>query len=109
MSFDPATGAGIAIVLPAKNEARGLAEVLPRLTELYPQAQISVVDDGSTDDTAQIAQSLSNHAAEGNIKLIRRKHYLTPNQARNIGVAYAGTATTAIRAGAHQSSRLIRC
>lgn len=56
MSFDPATGAGIAIVLPAKNEARGLAEILPQLTSLYPEAHITVVDDGSTDDTAEIAR-----------------------------------------------------
>lgn len=44
----------ISVVLPAKNEAVALAELLPRLRELCPQAEIIVVDDGSTDDTAAV-------------------------------------------------------
>jgi glycosyltransferase involved in cell wall biosynthesis len=39
------------IVIPAKNEAEGLARFLPRLRSLYPDCQILVVDDGSTDAT----------------------------------------------------------
>lgn len=45
----------ISVVLPAKNEAEGLRKTLPRLRELQPNAQIIVVDDGSTDDTAAVA------------------------------------------------------
>ncbi len=44
----------ISVVLPAKNEAAALAELLPRLRAVSPQAEIIVVDDGSTDDTAAI-------------------------------------------------------
>jgi len=44
----------ISIVLPAKNEAAALAELLPRLRKAQPGAEIIVVDDGSSDDTATI-------------------------------------------------------
>lgn len=45
------------ILLPVKNEAKGLAAVLPRIKELYADAEIIVVDDGSADDSAAIAKS----------------------------------------------------
>ncbi|WP_313319772.1 glycosyltransferase family 2 protein [Stenotrophomonas sp.] len=48
----------LSIILPAKNEAEGLAKTLPTLRHAYPDAEIIVVDDGSTDSTAQIAREL---------------------------------------------------
>jgi glycosyltransferase involved in cell wall biosynthesis len=48
----------ISIILPAKNEAAALKNLLPRLIEAQPQAEIIVVDDGSTDDTREICASL---------------------------------------------------
>jgi glycosyltransferase involved in cell wall biosynthesis len=47
----------LSIVLPAKNEAVGLAQTLPSLRRLCPDAELIVVDDGSTDDTAEVARS----------------------------------------------------
>ena len=47
----------LSIILPAKNEAAALLELLTRLHELYPQAELLVVDDGSSDDTAKVAQA----------------------------------------------------
>jgi glycosyltransferase involved in cell wall biosynthesis len=45
----------LSVILPAKNEAEGLRGLLPRLRALQPGAEIVVVDDGSSDATAQIA------------------------------------------------------
>lgn len=46
----------LSIVLPAKNEAEGLRRTLPALRQQVPDAQIIVVDDGSTDETAAVAK-----------------------------------------------------
>jgi glycosyltransferase involved in cell wall biosynthesis len=41
----------LSIILPAKNEAAALVDLLPKLRRDWPGAEIIVVDDGSTDDT----------------------------------------------------------
>ena len=46
----------LSVILPAKNEAEGLRQTLPRLREAQPDAELIVVDDGSTDDTAAIVE-----------------------------------------------------
>ena len=45
----------LTIVLPAKNEATGLRLTMPRLREHWPDAEVIVVDDGSSDETAAVA------------------------------------------------------
>lgn len=47
----------LSIVIPAKNESQGLVLVLPQLRDLFPSAEIIVVDDGSTDTTINVATS----------------------------------------------------
>lgn len=47
----------LSIILPAKNEAEGLRSFLPRLRKQYPKAEIIVVNDGSTDKTAEVCFS----------------------------------------------------
>ena len=47
----------LSIVLPCHNEARGLARVLPKLASAFPEAEVLVVDDGSTDDSAAVARA----------------------------------------------------
>jgi glycosyltransferase involved in cell wall biosynthesis len=48
----------LSIVIPARNEAGGLRLLLPQLRADWPQAQVLVIDDGSTDDTVQICREL---------------------------------------------------
>ena len=46
----------ISVIIPAKNEAAGLGEILPHLKNILPGAEVIVVDDGSNDETATIAR-----------------------------------------------------
>jgi glycosyltransferase involved in cell wall biosynthesis len=48
----------ISLILPAKNEADGLRQALPGVRQVLPDAEIIVVDDGSTDQTALVAREL---------------------------------------------------
>lgn len=47
----------LSIVLPARNESAALAVLLPAVLEQVPDAEVIVVDDGSTDDTATVARA----------------------------------------------------
>jgi glycosyltransferase involved in cell wall biosynthesis len=47
----------LSIVIPAKNEAATIGDVVSSARAEYPQAEIIVVDDGSTDDTGALAKA----------------------------------------------------
>jgi glycosyltransferase involved in cell wall biosynthesis len=46
----------LSIVIPAKNEEIGLNKLLPKLQRQYSQAEIIIINDGSTDNTVKICQ-----------------------------------------------------
>ena len=73
----------ISFVMPAKNEAAGLSRFLPRLREAFPDAQILVVDDGSTDSTVEVA--LNNNA-----EVISHKYSKGNGAAIKTGARHAG-------------------
>src|SRR5687768_3856444 len=67
----------ISVIMPAKNEAEGLQRTLPALRATWPDAEVIVVDDGSTDATAAVAAGhgarvLSSPYSMGNGAAIKR-------------------------------------
>lgn len=67
----------LSVVLPAKNEAEGLRKTLPALRRVFPQAEVIVVDDGSSDATALVAtesgaRAMSSPYSMGNGAAIKR-------------------------------------
>lgn len=58
MTDNASAFAHVSIVMPAKNEAGGLRLVIPGLQRHCPGAEIIVVDDGSTDETAALSRQL---------------------------------------------------
>ena len=72
----------ISIVLPAHDEAESLGTLLPRLYKKFSNAEIIVVDDGSTDETGAVCTA--NHA-----KCIRHPYNMGNGAAIKSGVRNA--------------------
>ena len=49
----------VSIILPAKNESAGLEQLLQSISKEFPDSELIVVNDGSTDDTRQIAEKFA--------------------------------------------------
>ena len=78
---------GVSFLIPAYNEAATIREVLERIDALELDAQIVVVDDGSTDATAAIVESYAaDHPA---VELLRQ-----PNRGKGAAVRVAATRIT---------------
>jgi len=68
------------VVLPTYNESENIGHVLPRIRAALPDATVLVVDDGSPDGTAEMAEKLG--AELGGIEVLRR------HQKSGLGSAY---------------------
>src|SRR5262249_28789188 len=61
----------LSVIIPARNEANTLRITLPSLLSFYyPQAEIILVDDCSTDGTAQVAQEVAAAQGRENLRII---------------------------------------
>lgn len=58
MSAPEFNALSFSIVIPAKNEEQGLRKTLPKLRSMYPEAEIIVVNDGSTDTTVEVCEEV---------------------------------------------------
>jgi dolichol-phosphate mannosyltransferase len=58
------------VVLPTYNEAATIADVLRRIRSAAPEVDVLVVDDGSPDGTADLAEALNGEV--GRIEIMRR-------------------------------------
>jgi glycosyltransferase involved in cell wall biosynthesis len=73
----------LSIILPAKNEAAALVDLLPKLRRSWPDAEIIVVDDGSTDDTYVIG-------AQTGVRMVRQPYSMGNGAAIKRGAREAG-------------------
>lgn len=75
------------IILPTYNEAENIVEVLERISDAVPGADVLVVDDGSPDGTAELAESWGA-ANGGHVELLRRGAKAGLGSAYRAGFAY---------------------
>ena len=72
----------ISIILPARNEAQSLKKLLPEIKAVCPQAEILVVNDGSTDNTLNVCK-------EAGVKVFSHSHSLGNGAAIKAGARLA--------------------
>lgn len=72
----------VSIVMPAKNEAGAIGKVIERIRQALPQAEILIVDDGSTDETGSIA-------ADAGARVIRHRYSMGNGAAIKAGARAA--------------------
>ena len=51
----------ISIIIPAHNEAESIGTLVREIRSLHPEAEVIVVNDGSTDETAKVAHEAGAH------------------------------------------------
>jgi dolichol-phosphate mannosyltransferase len=88
----------VALVMPAYNEADGIAEFLTEIDELLPEVTVFVVDDCSTDMTSKVVESLSLPRVD--LRLVRNDrnvgHGPTTLQALEMGLASGAEVVIAV-------------
>ncbi len=72
----------VSIILPARNEAESLTALLPKIRNTCPDAEILVVNDGSTDNTQAVCDELG-------IRTITHRHSMGNGAAIKSGARHA--------------------
>lgn len=81
------TGPLVSVIIPAFNAERFLADAVGSvLRQTWTRVEVIIVDDGSTDRTAEVAERLA--AADERVRIVRKENG-GPSSARNSGVAIA--------------------
>ena len=78
---------GVSFLIPAYNEAATITDVLSRIVALDLDAEMIVVDDGSTDDTSAVVEAFA--AEHRGVRLLKQ-----PNQGKGAAVRAAITQMT---------------
>jgi GT2 family glycosyltransferase len=80
----------VAVVIPCFNHGRYLAETVESvLAQTFADLEVVVVDDGSIDDSAAVAQALCD-AHPNRVRLLRQPNAGHPSVARNNGIRATG-------------------
>ncbi len=83
--------ARVTLVIRTYNRARLLSRAIDSgLAQTYPNVDILIVDDGSTDDTLEVLRA---YEGDARIRLIRHTHNKGSNAAGNTGIACLGAET----------------
>ena len=74
----------VAVIIPARNEERHISKCIRAiLTNDYPNYEVIVVDDASTDQTLSVARSFQNIAP---VRVIANPNRVGQGESANIGV-----------------------
>ncbi|WP_405544886.1 bifunctional polysaccharide deacetylase/glycosyltransferase family 2 protein [Streptomyces phaeochromogenes] len=87
-SWGPTVTQPVSVIVPAYNEKECIANTLESLAKSTHPIEIIVVDDGSTDDTSQIARDAARSFGMTNVRVIRQENAGKP-AALNNGVRSA--------------------
>ena len=88
VSSPPAPSALVTVVVPAYNRATTIARCLQSvIRQTYPQWEVVVVDDGSTDATREVTREMARE--DSRIRLVEHAQRLGAQAARNTGIREA--------------------
>jgi hypothetical protein len=79
-------GAGLSVIVPCFNEAQTVETILRSLRQFLPDAEVIVVDDGSTDQSRAVVESLAD---ELNLRFVTREQNGGKGAAVRDGLAMA--------------------
>lgn len=82
------------VVIPTYNEAGNIERLLPLVAEQLPEARITILDDGSPDGTADLAEKVAADLDGPRVDVVRRPAKL------GLGAAYRDGYLAALDAGA---------
>ena len=86
-------GVQVAAIIPALNEEEAIERVLDELVEVLSaesiRYEILVVDDGSTDHTAQLVEEYAANCWQCPIRLVRMPEQRGAGAARKVGIRHA--------------------